>query len=49
MKVNLSSHDHKVAFQERDLGFSKHPYLQRLVKITTRGDPLKGRERTKET
>ena len=41
MKVNLSSHDHEVAFQERGLGFSKRFYLQRSVKMATRRDPLK--------
>ena len=41
MKVNLSSHDHEVAFQERGLSFSKHPYLQRSVKMATRRNPLK--------
>ena len=41
MKVNLSLHDHEVAFQERGLSFPKRPYLQRSVKMATRRDPLK--------
>ena len=41
MKVNLSSHDHEVAFQDLYPGFLKRPYLQRSVKMATRGDPLK--------
>ena len=43
MKVELSSHNHEIAFQERCLGFSKRPCLQQSVKMATRGDPLKGR------
>ena len=41
MKVDLSSHDHEVAFQDLYPGFLKRPYLQRSVKMATRGDPLK--------
>ena len=43
MKVNLSSHDHEVAFQDLYPGFLKRPCLQQSVKMATRGDPLKGR------
>ena len=43
MKIKLSPHDHDVAFQDLDLDFLKHPYLQRRsMKMETRGDPLKG-------
>ena len=42
MKVDLSSHDHEVAFQDLYPGFLKRPYLQRSVKMATRGNPLKG-------
>ena len=41
MKVNLSSDDHEIAFQDLYPGFLKRPYLQRSVKMATRGDPLK--------
>ena len=40
----LSSHKHEIAFQERCLGFSKRPYLQRSMKMATRLDPA-GRPR----
>ena len=43
MKVNLSSHDHEVAFHDLYPGFLKRPCLQQSVKMATRGDPLKGR------
>ena len=41
MKVKLSPRDHEIAFQVLGLGFLKRPYLQRSVKMATRGDPLK--------
>ena len=43
MKVNLSSRNHGLAFQDLYPGFLKRPCLQQSVKMATRGDPLKGR------
>ena len=42
MKIKLLSRDHEVAFQDLYPGVLKRPYLQRSVKMATRGDPLKG-------
>ena len=42
MKIKLSSRNHGVAFLDLYPGFLKRSYLQRSVKMATRGDPLKG-------
>ena len=41
MKVELSSHNHEIAFQERCLGFPKRAYFLKSVEMVTRGEPLK--------
>ena len=44
MKVNLSSRDHEVAFQDRYTGFLKRPFLQQSVKIEARA--VKGKRKS---
>ena len=42
--IDFSAHNYLETFQDLRLGFLKRPYLQRSVKMATRGDPLKVRQ-----
>ena len=44
MKIKVSPRDHGIAFQVLGRGDLKRPYLQRSVKMVTRGVPLKEEE-----